>query len=108
MLPSGMSVSGFSGFVRSLFSSRTSQILFPLAWLIVIMTKAMESIIRLPSIFIQYVSRLIRLPVVSEVWPDVTIIFAPIQLIRSMQVYTVICMTGIFITMIFSAFVKSR
>ena len=44
---------GFSGLVRALFSSMTSQILRALASDMVIMMKTMESIIRLMRIFMQ-------------------------------------------------------
>ena len=53
MLPSFTSVTGFSGSVRSAFSSRTSQIRLALAADMVIMTKIMESIIRLMRMFMQ-------------------------------------------------------
>ena len=74
---------GFSGSERSLFSFKTSQIRSALAVLIESMTKTMESIIRLMRIFMQYVRRLISSPVVSV---SLTIIFAPNQLIRMIQV----------------------
>ena len=48
-----------------------------------IITKTMDSIIRLIRIFIQYVRRLINSPVVNV---SETIIFAPSQLISRIQV----------------------
>ena len=53
MLPSVTSWSGFSGSVISLFSFNTSQIRSALAILMVIMTKTMESIMRLIIMFMQ-------------------------------------------------------
>ena len=64
------------------------------------MTNTMESIIRLIRIFMQYASRLIRLPVVSE---SLTIMCAPTQLINRIQLYTVNIMTGILQAMMLSA-----
>ncbi len=68
---------------RSLVSLSTSEIRRMLAMLMEIMTNTMDSIIRLIRIFIQYARRLISAPVVSS---ELTIIFAPSQLIRMMQV----------------------
>ena len=82
MLPSATFITGFSGFVRSAFSSITSAIRFPLASAIVIITNMIASIIRLIRILMQYVRRLIRLPV--ERFPA-TIMCAPNQLIRRMH-----------------------
>ena len=74
-----------------------------LAILIEIITNTIDSIIKLIKIFIQYARRLINSPVVRE---STTIIFAPNQLIRMIQVYTVNIMIGAFHTTFFSAFTK--
>ena len=74
-----------------------------LAVLIEIITNTIDSIIRLIKIFIQYARRLISSPVVRE---STTIIFAPNQLKRMIQVYTVNIISGALKMTLFSAFTK--
>ena len=77
MLPSATLSTAFSGSVISLFSSSTSTIRFADAPERVSITNIIESILRLISICILYVSILDRSPTLNALPPDEIIIFAP-------------------------------